>query len=94
VEVTAEHEVIHGAHMREELDILERSCNSFFGNLRGFEISDLSASEENLPGIRRIDPGDAVKNRSLSSSIRTDDRVDGPFLNFKAYVGQSSDSTK
>jgi len=80
--------------MREELDILEGSCDPFFGDLIGFEVSDLFSFEKDLSGIRRIDSTDAIKDGGFSGSIRSNNRINRTLFHFKVYVIESFDSPK
>jgi hypothetical protein len=92
--MATQHKVIHGAHVREEFDILKCPGNPLFGNLVRFEIGDVISFEEDLSRIWLINSTDAIEDGGLSGSIGSNDGIDGPFLHLKAHITQSSDAAK
>jgi hypothetical protein len=92
--MTAQHEVIHGAHVREKFDVLKCPGNPLFGNLVRPQIGDVFSFKEGLPRIWLVNSTDAIEDSGLPGSIWSNDGIDGSFLHFKAYITQSSDAAK
>ena len=84
--MAAKEEVFHNGHVGKEFDILECPRNSQIANPMGLYPCDISISKEDPTSLGGVDIVDAIENRRLPRSIRSDDGVNVSLIDSKADV--------
>ena len=82
----SDHNISDHAHVAEQADVLECSCNSFMIDLLlCFSFQFFSVKEEGSCR-RKINTGQHIEDRSLSRTIRTDHSVDLSFFDLDIRI--------
>ena len=84
-------QVVHDAHMAEQLYVLESSGDSSLRNLMGLETGNTGTPEEYVSGRWMIDAADAVEERGFTRPVGADHRVQLAFFDGHVQIQQGND---
>src|SRR5205814_6867945 len=74
--VLSDQEVLQRRHAATELDVLERARDAEADDLVRLNAGDVAAPETDDPALGLVEPADAVEDRGLPRSIRSDEPDD------------------
>src|SRR5690606_20259171 len=74
-EVAPRHDVLEGAHVEEDLQVLERAPDAGRGERVRRQAGQFASVERDAAGARHVDAGEQVEQRGLAGAVRADDRV-------------------
>ena len=73
-QMTADQQVLHHGHVREQLGMLEGAADAGKRDLVHRHGRQIVAIEHDMAGIRPVDAVDAVQKRGLAGPVRADNR--------------------
>ena len=92
--VPAQHQVFHGAHVTEELDVLKCPGDPEFRDLVRPLALDFPVLEHNGSSAGVVDAVDAVEESGFPCPVRPDDGVDFTLLHIERDVRQGFDAAE
>src|SRR4029077_14070589 len=92
--VRTDHHVLQDRERREQRQVLERPGHTDAGDLVGTQRQQVLTVEGDVALARLVETTDAVEQRGLAGTVRSDEGADVPLLDLEAQPIERDDTTE
>jgi hypothetical protein len=94
VEVPPQHDVFHGGHAGEQLNILKGAGDAEARDEMGFQAVDSPAAKEDFSGTGSVNAADTVEDGGLPGPVGPDNGVDHPLFHCKGDIMDGQEASE